>query len=147
MDTDLLIVLGIGFLLGSIPFPLLLTRRRGVDLRLVGSGNVGATNVLRVSSPVTAATVLALDASKGTLAVWVAEVLTRQQGLAVCAGLAAIAGHVYPPWLGFRGGKGVATSAGVFVLLAPAATIISLACEDNVGSLLFGEFIVDGSDY
>lgn len=119
---DLLIVLAIGFVLGSIPFPYLLTRRRGVDLRLVGSGNVGATNALRVSSPMTAATVLALDASKGTLAVWLADAITRQQTLAVCAGLAAIAGHVYPPWLGFRGGKGMATSAGVFAVLAPAAT-------------------------
>lgn len=119
---DLLIVIALGFLLGSIPFPYLLTRRRGVDLRLVGSGNVGATNVLRVSSPMTAATVLALDASKGTLAVWLADAITRQQGVAVCAGLAAIAGHVYPPWLGFRGGKGMATSAGVFAVLAPVAT-------------------------
>lgn len=125
MPTDLLIVLAIGFLLGSIPFPFLLTRRRGIDLRLVGSGNVGATNALRVSSPFTAATVLALDASKGTLAVWIADALTRQQTLAVCAGLAAIAGHLYPPWLGFRGGKGMATSAGVFLLLAPAATAVA----------------------
>ena len=122
MPADLLIVLAMGFLLGSIPFPYLLTRRWGVDLRVVGSGNVGATNVLRVSSPMTAATVLALDASKGTLAVWLADALTRQQPLVVCAGLAAIAGHVYPPWLGFRGGKGMATSAGVFAVLAPAAT-------------------------
>lgn len=125
MPTDLLMVLVIGFLLGSIPFAYLLTWRRGVDLRLVGSGNVGATNALRVSSPCTAAMVLALDASKGTLAVWLADALTRQQTLEVCAGLAAIAGHVYPPWLGMRGGKGMATSAGVFVLLAPAATAIA----------------------
>lgn len=115
----------VGFLLGSIPFPYLLTRRRGIDLRGVGSGNVGATNVLRVSSPATAATVLALDATKGSLAVWLAEALTRQSAVAVCAGLAAIAGHVYPPWLGFRGGKGIATTAGVFALLAPAATALS----------------------
>jgi len=125
MPADLLIVVVAGFLLGSIPFAYLLTRRGGVDLRVVGSGNVGATNALRVSSPLTAVTVLALDASKGTLAVWLADVVTRQPSLAVCAGLAAIAGHVYPPWLGFRGGKGLATSAGVFVLLAPAATAVA----------------------
>lgn len=125
MPADVVVVLMIGFLLGSIPFAYLLTRRRGVDLRLVGSGNVGATNALRVSSPLTAVMVLALDASKGTLAVWLADAITRQQTLAVCAGLAAIAGHVYPPWLGMRGGKGIATSAGVFVLLAPAATVVA----------------------
>lgn len=125
MPADLLIVTAMGFLLGSIPFAYLLTRRRGVDLRRVGSGNVGATNALRVSSPITAATVLALDASKGTLAVWLADAITRQQTLAVCAGLAAIAGHVYPPWLGFHGGKGIATSAGVFAVLAPAATAVA----------------------
>ena len=114
-----------GFLLGSIPFPYLFARRRGIDLRQVGSGNVGATNVLRVSSPATAVTVLALDATKGGLAVWLADAITRQSTVAVCAGLAAIAGHVYPPWLGFRGGKGMATTAGVFALLAPAATVVS----------------------
>ena len=125
MPADLLSAVALGFLLGSIPFPYLLTRRRGVDLRRVGSGNVGATNALRVSSPATAVTVLALDATKGGLAVWVAEAITRQHTLAVCAGLAAIAGHVYPPWLGFRGGKGLATSAGVFAVLAPAATAVA----------------------
>lgn len=116
-----------GFLLGSIPFPYLLTRRRGIDLRTVGSGNVGATNVLRVSSPTTAITVLALDAGKGSLAVWLAGAVAPSGGLPVFAGLAAIVGHVYPPWLGFRGGKGMATTAGVFAVLAPAATVISTA--------------------
>lgn len=121
------LVIGAGFLLGSIPFPYLLTRRRGIDLRTVGSGNVGAANVLRVSSPVTAMTVLALDATKGGLAVWLADGFMRQSPLAVCAGLAAIAGHVYPPWLGFRGGKGMATTAGVFAMLAPPATALAAA--------------------
>jgi acyl phosphate:glycerol-3-phosphate acyltransferase len=133
-----------GFLLGSIPFPYLLTRRRGIDLRRVGSGNVGAANVLRVSSPATAMTVLALDATKGSLAVWMADAITRQSTVAICAGLAAIAGHVYPPWLGFRGGKGMATTAGVFALLAPAATLgaaavfvllIALSRVVSVGSI------------
>lgn len=115
-------ILAGAFLLGSIPFPYLLTRRRGIDLRTVGSGNVGATNVLRVSSPATAVTVLALDAGKGSLAVWLADAIGRHGPLAVAAGLAAVVGHVYPPWLGFRGGKGMATTAGVFAVLAPAAT-------------------------
>jgi glycerol-3-phosphate acyltransferase PlsY len=139
-----LLVAGIGFLLGSIPFPYLFTRRRGIDLRTVGSGNVGATNVLRVSSPATAITVLALDATKGGLAVWIADALTRQNTLAVLAGLAAILGHVYPPWLGFRGGKGMATTAGVFAVLAPGAAaaaavvfvaIIGLSRYVSLGSL------------
>ena len=123
--ADVALVVLAGFLLGSIPFPYLLTRRRGIDLRTVGSGNVDAANVLRVSSPATAITVLALDATKGGLAVWLADALTRHSTLAVCAGLAAIAGHVYPPWLGFRGGKGMATTAGMFAVLAPAATALS----------------------
>lgn len=121
----MVLVIAGGFLLGSIPFPYLLTRRRGIDLRTVGSGNVGAANVLRVSSPATAITVLALDATKGSLAVWLADMVPVPSSLAVYAGLAAIAGHVYPPWLGFRGGKGMATTAGVFAVLAPAATVVS----------------------
>ena len=121
----LLAVVAVGFLLGSIPFPYLLTRRRGIDLRTVGSGNVGATNVLRVASPAAALAALALDATKGSLAVWLADAITRQSWPAVCAGLAAIAGHIYPPWLGWRGGKGVATTAGVFAVLAPAAAALS----------------------
>lgn len=121
------VVVCAGFLLGSIPFPYLLTRRWGIDLRTVGSGNVGAANALRVSSPATAMTVLALDATKGSLAVWLAGACGPPPSLAVCAGLAAIAGHVYPPWLGFRGGKGMATTAGVFAVLAPAATLLAAA--------------------
>ena len=120
-------IVALGFLLGSIPFPYLLTRRRGVDLRTVGSGNVGATNVLRVSSPALAMAALALDATKGSLAVWIADAMTRQSSLAVCAGLAAVAGHVYPPWLGWRGGKGMATTAGGLALLAPAAAAVCAA--------------------
>jgi glycerol-3-phosphate acyltransferase PlsY len=121
-----LVIVG-GFLLGSIPFPYLLTRRRGIDLRTVGSGNVGAANVLRVSSPATAMTVLALDAGKGSLAVWLAGAVAPAAGVPVFAGLAAIVGHVYPPWLGFRGGKGMATTAGVFAVIAPVATLLSTA--------------------
>lgn len=116
------LVIAVGFLLGSIPFAHLLTQRRGIDLRRVGSGNVGAANALRVTSPATAASVLALDATKGSLAVWLAGAMAPATPVPVCAGLAAIVGHVYPPWLGFRGGKGMATAAGVFAVLAPAAT-------------------------
>jgi acyl phosphate:glycerol-3-phosphate acyltransferase len=117
----LLLLLVASFLLGSVPFAQMLLRGRGVDLRLVGSGNVGAANVLRVSTPRTAGVVLALDASKGGLVVWLVGVMTGDPALAVWAGLAAIVGHIFPPWLGFRGGKGVATSGGVFLVLVPPA--------------------------
>lgn len=120
--TPLPVLLVVAFLVGSVPFAHLVLRGRGVDLRAVGSGNVGAANVLRVSTPRMAAFVVALDACKGVLAVWLADAVGHDQALRVWAGLAAIAGHSYPPWLGFRGGKGMATSGGVFVVLAPLAT-------------------------
>lgn len=115
------LVLCTAFLLGSIPFAQILLRRRGLDLRQVGSGNVGAANVLRVSSVRMALAALALDAAKGSLAVWIARELPGSPMLPAWAGLAAIAGHVYPPWLGFRGGKGMATTGGVFLMLTPVA--------------------------
>jgi glycerol-3-phosphate acyltransferase PlsY len=114
-----------GYLLGSIPFALLLTRTRGVDLRAVGSRNVGAANVLRTTGVRRAVVVMLLDAAKGAAAVLVARLLTDNLIVVMTAGLAAIAGHVYPAWIGFRGGKGVAASAGVFVMLAPLATAIA----------------------
>lgn len=111
----------IGYLTGSVPFAFLLARRRGVDLRRVGSGNVGAANVLRTSGTGAALAALCLDAAKGALAVLVAQRLVGSPATPVAAGLASVIGHVYPVWLGFRGGKGVATTAGVFLVLAPAA--------------------------
>lgn len=118
---DVLVIVA-AFLLGSVPFAQLVLRGQGLDLRSVGSGNVGAANLLRVSTTRIALTVLALDATKGGLAVWMADAFARQPSVAVWAGLAAIVGHIYPPWLGFRGGKGMATTGGVFLLLAPWAT-------------------------
>jgi glycerol-3-phosphate acyltransferase PlsY len=110
-----------GYLAGSVPFAFLLARRRGVDLRRVGSGNVGAANVLRSTGPGHALAAFGLDAVKGAVAVLVAERLTGGPATPVAAGMASIIGHVYPVWLGFRGGKGVATAAGVFGVLAPVA--------------------------
>lgn len=118
---DILYV-AVAFLLGSVPFGQILLRGQGLDLRLIGSGNVGATNVLRVASGRLALAVFTLDAAKGAAAVWLTHVLTAHPFLPVVAGLAAIAGHIYPPWLGFRGGKGMATTAGVALVLAPWAT-------------------------
>ena len=121
----IVIALTIGYLCGSIPFALLLTRSRGVDLRDVGSRNVGAANVLRTAGVAPALVVMLLDAAKGAVAVVVARLLTDDVVMVMIAGLAAIIGHVYPPWLRFHGGKGVAASAGVFVVLAPLATAIA----------------------
>lgn len=119
------VAIGAGYVIGSIPFAYLLSRRRGIDLRSVGSRNVGAANVLRTTGALAAIAALSLDAAKGYLAVAVAWGMTADAGPAVAAGVASILGHVYTPWLGFRGGKGVATGAGVFALLAPAATVIA----------------------
>jgi glycerol-3-phosphate acyltransferase PlsY len=107
----------LGYLLGSIPFGLLLTRAIGVDIRSIGSGNIGATNVLRTGNKPIAAATLLLDAGKGAAAVLIARYLWGQDA-AMVAGLAAFAGHIAPVWLNFRGGKGVATYIGVLLALS-----------------------------
>jgi acyl phosphate:glycerol-3-phosphate acyltransferase len=122
--ADLFAVLA-AYLMGSIPFAQLLSKRRGIDLRRVGSGNVGATNVLRTLGVRPAVLAMMLDAVKGTLAVLVAQRLTNSVAAPVMAGLASMIGHVYPVWLRFRGGKGVATAAGAFAVLAPAAAAVA----------------------
>jgi glycerol-3-phosphate acyltransferase PlsY len=115
------------YIAGSVPFAYLVSRRRGIDLRRSGSGNVGAANVLRTSGVRPAVAAAALDAAKGAVAVIVAERLAGGPATPVAAGLASMAGHLYPVWLRFRGGKGVATAAGVFAVLAPAALAIAVA--------------------
>src|SRR5579863_1353181 len=121
----ILITAGIGYLLGSIPFGYLLVRRfRGADVRTTGSGNIGATNVARTSPALGAATLL-LDALKGAAAVLLVSIIFRgERDLAFVAALAAVAGHIFPVWLGFRGGKGVATGLGSFLLLTPKAILL-----------------------
>ena len=111
----------IAYLVGSIPFAYLLSRRRGVDLRRVGSGNVGASNVLRTSGVRAAVLAMVLDGVKGAAAVLLAQRLAGGAAVPVAAGLASVVGHVYPVWLRFRGGKGVATAAGAFAVLTPMA--------------------------
>ncbi|AZO30552.1 glycerol-3-phosphate 1-O-acyltransferase PlsY [Mesorhizobium sp. M1B.F.Ca.ET.045.04.1.1] len=106
-----------GYLLGSIPFGLLITRAAGLgDVRNIGSGNIGATNVLRTGNKALAAATLLLDALKGTAAALIAGHFSPDFGL--LAGFAAFLGHLFPVWLGFRGGKGVATYLGVLLGLA-----------------------------
>jgi glycerol-3-phosphate acyltransferase PlsY len=115
-----------GYLLGSIPFGLLLTRAAGLgDIRRIGSGNIGATNVLRTGNKGLAAATLLLDAAKGALAVLVA----RQWGgeAALIAGGAAMIGHLYPVWLRFKGGKGMATCIGTLLAIAwPVGIVVCL---------------------
>ena len=113
--------LAAGYLLGSIPFGLILVKLAGLgDLRRIGSGNIGATNVLRAGSKRLAVLTLLLDAAKGTVAVLLAA--NFGEVAALLAGLGAFLGHLYPVWLGFRGGKGVATYIGVLLgLYWPAA--------------------------
>jgi len=116
------------YLIGSIPFALILARRYGAaDLRLVGSGNLGAANVMRASGVTAGLIVALLDMAKGAASVWIAEQLGPGPLLPAAAGVAAIVGHVYPIWLRFRGGKGVATACGVFSMLTPLALPPALA--------------------
>jgi len=110
------------YLIGSVPFALLLARRWGAaDLRLLGSGNLGAANVLRASGVKAGILVAALDVAKGAVSVILAERFGGNSAAPAAAGLAAIVGHIYPVWLRFRGGKGVATACGVFAILTPPA--------------------------
>jgi glycerol-3-phosphate acyltransferase PlsY len=106
-----------GYLLGSIPFGYLIVRlTTGSDVRAAGSGNIGATNVNRVAGAGAGVLTLLLDVAKGWLAVWLAARFTGENiSWMAAAGLAAVIGHLFPVWLGFRGGKGVATAVGVFV--------------------------------
>ncbi|MCO5146774.1 MAG: glycerol-3-phosphate 1-O-acyltransferase PlsY [Aquamicrobium sp.] len=126
MTTTILIALAFGYLLGSVPFGLLLTRAAGLgDVRKIGSGNIGATNVLRTGNKGLAAATLLLDALKGALAVLVAQRWGVEAGIA--AGFAAFLGHLFPVWLGFKGGKGVATYLGVLAAFAWQAALVFAA--------------------
>ena len=114
-------LVAIGYLLGSIPNGVLIARHRGVDLRTVGSGNIGATNVARALGRKAGVVVLVLDALKGLIAVLIASVVGATEPWLAGAGLAAVLGHLFPVWLKLHGGKGVATSIGVLLGLVPAA--------------------------
>ena len=124
MTREMLFALALGYLLGSIPFGLVLTRLAGKgDVREIGSGNIGATNVLRTGSKWLAALTLVLDCLKATAAIVVAQLLFGRETAAFAAS-GALLGHLYPVWLGFRGGKGVATLLGILIaLLWPAALV------------------------
>ncbi|HLU68999.1 MAG TPA: glycerol-3-phosphate 1-O-acyltransferase PlsY [Kofleriaceae bacterium] len=138
MDLALAIAIVLAaYLLGSIPFGLLIGKRMGVDVRKAGSGNIGATNVARTVGKKVGALVLLLDALKGAapLAAWVALDLGERIQIApaidpyllTAVGLAPILGHCFPVWLGFRGGKGVATALGVFLVMDPLVILLAAA--------------------
>jgi glycerol-3-phosphate acyltransferase PlsY len=115
------------YVLGSIPVALLAVRRVAhVDVRRVGSGNVGATNALRATTPAVGLLVALADAGKGAIAVWLARRAHASDAAVALAAVASVLGHVAPVWLRFRGGKGVATASGAFALLAPVAALAAL---------------------
>jgi glycerol-3-phosphate acyltransferase PlsY len=116
----------IGYAIGSVPFAFLVSRRVGIDVRVSGSGNVGAANVLRTSGTTLGLLVMVLDISKGAATVLAASAATGAIGAMAAAGAAAVVGHIYPVWLRFHGGKGVAVAAGVFGVLAPVATLAAI---------------------
>lgn len=133
-----------GYFIGSIPFALLLARRWGTaDLRLIGSGNLGAANVMRASGITAGVLVALLDLAKGAASVALAERFSDHAAAPALAGLAAIVGHIYPVWLRFRGGKGVATACGVFTVLTPAVVPPVLAIF--LGTVWITKYISLGS--
>jgi glycerol-3-phosphate acyltransferase PlsY len=115
----------LGYAVGSVPFAFLLARRAGIDVRVAGSGNVGAANVVRTSGLPLGVTVMALDIIKGAATVLAAYAAVGSIQSMAAAGAAAVVGHIYPVWLRFHGGKGVAVAAGAFAVLAPVATVIA----------------------
>lgn len=115
----------VGYLAGSVPFAYLLARRAGIDVRVVGSRNVGAANVMRSTGTGRAVAVMALDVAKGAAAVVLANLTSGGAALPAATGAAAVVGHIYPVWLRFHGGKGVAVAAGAFAVLTPLATALA----------------------
>jgi glycerol-3-phosphate acyltransferase PlsY len=135
-DPTLIAIAAGSYLLGSIPFGYILVRVfQGVDVRSIGSGNIGATNVARTGGKGLAVATLVLDALKGWLPVFLVLTIhgiptsgpAQLHTMATFAALCAVIGHMFPVWLGFRGGKGVATGLGVFLALAPNAALVALA--------------------
>ena len=139
-----IIVLIVAYLIGSIPFGYLIVRGKGGgDVRQTGSGGTGATNVSRRAGKAAGVLTLLLDASKGAAAVLIAQAVGGSDWIRAAAAIAVIVGHIFPVWLGFRGGKGVATGVGVFLVLAP----IALLCAGVVfvSIVFFTRFVSLGS--
>ena len=132
MNGDILICVVVGYLCGSIPFGLILTKMAGGgDIRTIGSGNIGATNVLRTGRKSLAAATLILDATKGAFSIFIVSLFLSKAVLADSylglVGVSAVIGHCYPVWLKFSGGKGVATGLAVITMLSPFSGILFIA--------------------
>ena len=132
MNGDILICVVVGYLCGSIPFGLILTKMAGGgDIRTIGSGNIGATNVLRTGRKSLAAATLILDAAKGAFSIFIVSLFLSKAVLADSylglVGVSAVIGHCYPVWLKFSGGKGVATGLAVITMLSPISGILFIA--------------------
>ena len=128
-----LLVLCVAYLAGSIPFGVIVAKRRGVDIRKQGSCNIGATNVTRVMGFGAGLLVLVLDALKGAIAVMVATRMSGMDPIIAMAGFAAIVGHCFSPFLEFKGGKGVATALGVFAVISPPLVFVAVGVFLLVG--------------
>lgn len=137
------IAIVIGYLLGSIPTGYLVARMRGIDIQQIGSGNIGATNVLRTMGPLPALFVVLIDPLKGALAVLVAMLFQVGPWGVALTGLAAVLGNNFNVFLGLRGGKGVATSMGVFVVIAPYVTLLAIVI--GVFTMALGRYVSLGS--
>ena len=146
-----IIVAVAAYLLGSIPTGFLVAKIKGIDIRSVGSGNIGATNAMRVLGKPAGIFVLLMDAAKGFLAVYLAIMMARRfywndpelQTLQVIAGVGAVLGHNYTCWLKFKGGKGIATTAGVYLALAPWPLLVAFVVF--ILAVLFTRYISVGS--
>ena len=146
-----IIIVVVAYLIGSIPFGYLIVRKKiGTDIRQTGSGGTGATNVSRRAGKAAGVLTLVLDAAKGSAAVLIAKVLTGDDWSIAVAAIAALVGHIFPVWLGFRGGKGVATGVGIFLVLAPIAVlcagvifvaIVALTRYVSLGSIIAAALI------
>jgi glycerol-3-phosphate acyltransferase PlsY len=127
MSYQHILAILVSYLLGAVPFGLLLTKLfSGVDVRSVGSGNIGATNVLRAAGKKVAVLTLLADGLKGFLPVYLTRLLFHDEWTTALSGAAAVLGHVFPVWLRFKGGKGVATSFGVVLAVSPWVGLIAL---------------------
>ena len=141
MNGDILICVVVGYLCGSIPFGLILTKMAGGgDIRTIGSGNIGATNVLRTGRKSLAAATLILDASKGAFSIFIVSLFLSKAVLADTylglVGVSAVIGHCYPVWLKFSGGKGVATGLAVITMLSPISGMLFIATWISVAYLM-----------
>lgn len=151
MATDILLLVG-AYLVGALPFGYMLTKfKTGKDIRTEGSGNIGATNVLRTQGKVMGFITLVLDFAKAALAVWACREFGHFSWMAAAGGLVAVVGHCYPVYIGFRGGKGIASALGAFTFISPEAalggllvwlgsvlTVRIVSVASILGSLTFG---------